>query len=600
MSDMSRFTSFVTFLFLHVIIASAQQDIIEEDPDCPCLGSEAHQFTSKSGNGTCLDARVVTNSSGIQSTHCYPIDYGMKCGFHAKNTPPFCDGDNPPGFCDQPFCFVDHNKCMHSEKSSFAKSRFFPHLYFSFSTCGAEDMVEESLGANNLNGITLRVGVPVISFPFHYKLEEDGEPIFFDTNTSKGVGEWTGIYIDHIREIARLANFDIEWHSVSPGAIKLRRGDAWTGCVTDVGRGLLDLCVAKFWETTERRKIATYTTTIFNDFFYVVVPRPEVDKSITAETGKLFQPFTNGLWITICLVTVLVGISYTLLASSRKTLLADIRANLLKSIYDAAFELLQGTDSSDKSVTLKVVTLSWAFFIMIIIAAYTANLAAFLSREQLLFNVRDIHDCVKKGCNMCSLADHTLEKTIMTKYPKLKLDAKYANPRELNTALFSGKCDAFLASEFDWSLYKEYFQDCKTTFTGEYAVFLQTGWPVADQYAKSMSYWLGKVTTIGDFERLDIVEKHRPIDTCPETFTRWKLEKLATQITVASMTGPLIILLAGIVGAFIVKFTRSVQKRSSRKQRVVRLRRDKRRQVRLMISDSDVCLAQKPTHFHED
>lgn len=587
-------------LLLQLIFTSAVENIVEEDPDCPCLGIHAHNNTPKTGNGTCLDARIVTNSSGIPSTHCFPLEYGMTCATHDVNRGPFCNGKNRPEFCGEPFCYVDHEKCKLSGKSSFVQSKFFPHLYFSYSTCGATDMFEEFFAVNSLSGQTLRVGVPAIYFPYHYKLDENGKPIPFDLNTSKGVGEWTGIYIDFLWEIANLANFEIEFHSISPGAIKQSNGETWSACVIDVGRGLLDLCVSNFWETSERRKIASFTSTIFNDFFKVVVPLPKIDKSIQVEMGKLFQPFTTGLWITICMCTLFVGISYTLLASNRKSSIRDILKNLWGSIYDATFELLQGTDSSDRSPALKLVSLSWAFFILIIIAAYTANLAAFLSREELIFRVTDIHDCIDKGCKMCSLQSGVLKTTFMRKFPKLQLDLKFAGVRELNVGLSSGRCDALIASEFDWFLERNAFKDCQTTFIGEHAIFFKVGWPIVERYQKSFSYWLGKTSEIGEFKTLDIVGKYRPHNTCPDPFNRLEREQLASQITVASMTGPLVILLAGMIGGFALRFAKCIRKKSNNRRRMGQVRRDKRRQVKLMIADSDLQLPEKPPDTHEE
>lgn len=590
---------FIIFL-LHLIIVIAQQDTFQElDPDCPCIGIHAHNNTPKTNDGNCLEARIVTNSSMMFSTHCYPIDYGIGCRAHDKNNAPFCNGEVPPEFCDQPFCYVDPHECKHSGNSSFVQSKFFPHLFYSFSTCGASGKFEEHMVIDSLRGQTLRVGVPAIYFPDHYKLDENGELIFFDKNTSKGVGEWRGIYIDHIKDISSLGGFNIEWHSVSPGAIELRDGDAWAACVVDVHRGLLDLCVGNVWETLGRKKIASFTTSIYNDFFKVVVSIPKIERSIVKEMGKLFQPFTIGLWITIIGVTVLVGITYTLLSSPRRTLLSYIRENLFSSIYDAALELLSGTDSPDRSLALKFVSLTWAFFILITIAAYTANLAAFLSQAEITFKVTDIHDCVNKGCNLCSLRSPAVEKTLSSKFPSLILDANYDNAKELNADLLSGKCDALVVSELYWSFNAGLDKDCATTFVGEFSFFFQVAWPVADQYAKALSYWLGTLEERGEFHELDIVQKYIPVNSCPEPMNEQQRDKLAMQITARSMLGNLIILVAGIVGAFALKFAKCIKRRKERKTRMIRLRQTGRRRVRFMRAESDPTETETAKDIHE-
>ena len=218
---------------------------IIEDPTCPCLGNVTHTNSIKSFNDTCLDIQIESMSTKVLSSYCYPPNYGTSCEAHDMNLAPFCSDPNDQApFCNAPFCYIDPAKCKLSENNSYSQSSIFPHLFFSYTTCGSNDDWK-SLIAKNINGVTLRVGVPTLRYPDHFRLDTNGDPILFDMDINAGVGELKGIYIEMLEKLALHANFTVQYESVSAYARKVH-GSGWDACVEDVGRGILDMCVGNF------------------------------------------------------------------------------------------------------------------------------------------------------------------------------------------------------------------------------------------------------------------------------------------------------------------------------------------------------------------
>ena len=66
----------------------------------------------------------------------------------------------------------------------------------------------------------------------------------------------------------------------------------------------------------------------------------------------------------IVLATIVVGASYTILDSNRKTTMSDMHEKIVESFYVATMELINGThENKDKPMYHKIVTVTWSFFV---------------------------------------------------------------------------------------------------------------------------------------------------------------------------------------------------------------------------------------------
>ena len=93
------------------------------NPDCPCIDSSrvlevtsnCEVELSNGGNSTEILQGVISGNT------CYPVTYGSKaCSRHDLVADPLCALDRPtemrPAYCDDPFCYVDLNKCKASSE----------------------------------------------------------------------------------------------------------------------------------------------------------------------------------------------------------------------------------------------------------------------------------------------------------------------------------------------------------------------------------------------------------------------------------------------------------------------------------------------------
>ena len=547
-------TSFLIIAFQCQASAQNQMISIVEDPTCPCLGDMVHLNTPKSRNNTCLDVQIAFKSNSTK--YCYPPSYGSNCASHDKGLEPFCNDPNiQRDFCDSPFCYIDPSKCKLSENNSYSQSHFFSNLYYSYTTCGSNDRWREFPITEQLKGETLRVGVPALYYPDHFKFDADGNPIFWNPDISAGVGDFQGIYIDLLTKLSLFGGFNVHYESVSAHALKEHQS-TWDACIQDVAHGILDMCVGNYWETTERREKVQFSTAIFNENFYMRTPLPQEDKTFKSKMQIIFKPFTGTLWLTIILATIGVGISYTILDSKRKTSMSGITGKIAESIYSATMELMNGANQNeDTPAYIKSVTVTWSFFVLIIIASYTANLAAFLAQTKVNHKYTSVTDCIGNHCNLCHGLSATIRNSLQNKFPSLRRFHQFPVREEVPIALSNGTCDIYLESKHSWEFKEELWGDCKTMWLGDFVLSFKVGWPVSLPLLAPMNYWVGRGLEVG---ALDVAfRKFSPIPGCVEPVENNQVGPSVNPIGVESMTAPLLLLGSGICFGMIYKFLKS-------------------------------------------
>jgi len=325
----------------------------------------------------------------------------------------------------------------------------------------------------------------------------------------------------------------------------------WTQCAHDVKRGLVDMCVGNFWETTERRAVSQFSTAIMTESFYLLVPLPKEEK-FTADTPlKLFSPFTASLWLTIVGVTFIVGITSEFLGSGVRSR-TNFGVQAIRSVYRSSMQMLRGTDSpKTKSFANKPLEIAWAFFILIVVSTYTANLAAFLSQKREIYNISSINECLAKNCLICFTTSYTLESLTKELYPDLHYNNSY--PKDnilLLNDLREGKCDAVMISKYQWNTYRSFLRKCDVTFIGNFVLQFKVAVPVSDTISKAITYWIGKSNDENGIA--NILKKYQPDQECHNSVAYDEIIE-TEQITVWMMTGPLLMLVLSAIVGFLIK-----------------------------------------------
>lgn len=158
--------------------------------------------------------------------------------------------------------------------------------------------------------------------------------------------------------------------------------------------------------------------------------------------------------------------------------------------------------------------MAWAFFIMIIIAIYTTNLAAFLSQKNKIYNISSINDCLAQNYLTCFQNSYALESLSKELYPNLRYNNSYTHDalHLMIHDLREGKCDAVLISKYHWNSNPAFWGECDVTLIGNFVLQFKVAIPVSDTISKAITYWIGKKKDQNEF--VNILRKHQPDHTC--------------------------------------------------------------------------------------
>ncbi|KAE8739666.1 hypothetical protein FOCC_FOCC014824 [Frankliniella occidentalis] len=216
-----------------------------------------------------------------------------------------------------------------------------------------------------------------------------------------------GFCMDLLQELAKTINFTYSL-ALSPdglfGNYVIRNTTVggkkeWTGLIGELVNERADMIVAPLTINPERAEFIEFS----KPFKYQGITILEKKPSRSSTLVSFLQPFSNTLWILVMVsVHVVALVLYLLdrfspfgrfkLANTDGT--EEDALNLSSAIWFAWGVLLNSGigEGTPRSFSARVLGMVWAGFAMIIVASYTANLAAFLVLERPKTKLTGIND----------------------------------------------------------------------------------------------------------------------------------------------------------------------------------------------------------------
>lgn len=520
----------------------ASNATVNGSASCPCL----YVNHSKA-------ERVGIYASG---TYAFDSDYGSaKCETWDMNVHPTCTNtSSKPAYCKEKWCYIDPDIC-HDSKFSYYESVAIPgsDLFYSYATCGADgtDWDTDSVSAS-LSGMTLTVAIPTTEYPDQFIYDDDGEVVSGRHVNESELSRLTGSVIDLFEVIAENAGFTIEYTTVSSGSYYEHPESSYTACVADVSKGLLDLCVGRFWTTKTRLTMTSFSAPLEIDIYKMLVPRPATSESLVAYFVHPFAPFDQNLWCAIVATILMVGLVRAKLQVNE----AHFRENakiysmygaIKHEVYETMMEFLTMAPEKHLSsdIAPRILSVGFAIFALLIVSAYTANLAATLTTEILdTDGITSLSRCADKGCTLC--VQPAVYSDVTDVYGDYTIDFYSAGDGTIATfgdAILDGKCDSALLEKHSTDvLYNiDEYQDvpCDHYYLSETLMWIPTAFPVRTEYARTISYWTRKFVEDGTMD--EIFEEYLPSipAVCDPFVDSQAAGSASTQITIRDMATPL-------------------------------------------------------------
>ncbi|XP_006559740.1 NMDA receptor 1 isoform X1 [Apis mellifera] len=401
-----------------------------------------------------------------------------------------------------------------------------------------------------------------------------------------------GYCMDLLKELSKTINFTYSL-ALSPDGqfgnyiIKNNSGGKkeWTGLIGELVNERADMIVAPLTINPERAEFIEFS----KPFKYQGITILEKKPSRSSTLVSFLQPFSNTLWILVMVsVHVVALVLYLLdrfspfgrfkLANTDGT--EEDALNLSSAVWFAWGVLLNSGigEGTPRSFSARVLGMVWAGFAMIIVASYTANLAAFLVLERPKTKLTGINDARLRN-TMENLTCATVKGSAVDMYFRRQVELSnmyrtmeannYDTAEEAIRDIKIGKLMAFIwdSSRLEF----EAAQDCELVTAGE--LFGRSGYGIGLQKG---SLWADAVTlAILDFHESGFMESldnhwilRSNVQQCEQ------LEKAPNTLGLKNMAGVFIVVGVGIIGGIgLIIIEVAYKKHQIRKQKKMELAR---------------------------
>ncbi|CAF3729328.1 unnamed protein product [Adineta steineri] len=224
---------------------------------------------------------------------------------------------------------------------------------------------------------------------------------------SNGSISFEGYCIDMLDEIARRLNFNYSIRIAADAAYgKEDENGQWSGIIGELTRRSADLGIGALTITYPREQVIDFTKPFMTFGITILFRKP------LRTRPKLFaflEPLTVEVWLFMAIAYI--GVSLFLFSMARfspyewqspysckrNSEYLINRFTIVNCFWFTIGSLMKQTiDYGPRSLSTRVLIGSWWFFSLIMIASYTANLAAFLTTKRLKSPIDDIEALAKQ------------------------------------------------------------------------------------------------------------------------------------------------------------------------------------------------------------
>ncbi|KAI9525409.1 hypothetical protein NQZ68_005955 [Dissostichus eleginoides] len=378
-----------------------------------------------------------------------------------------------------------------------------------------------------------------------------------------------GFCIDILKKIARNVKFTYDLYLVLNGKHGKKINNMWNGMVGEVVYKKAIMAVGSLTINEERSVAIDFSVPFVETGISVMVSR----SNGTVSPSAFLEPFSASVWVMMFVMLLLVTAIAVFLFEFVSPLGFNRNLAQGKDPHGPSFTigkavwLLWGLVFNNsvpvqnpKGTTSKVIVSVWAFFAVIFLASYTANLAAFMIQEEFVDQVTGLSDkkfqspySYSPPFRFGTVPNGSTERNIRKNYPNMhQYMTKYHQTGVVDAlvSLKTGKLDAFIYDAAVLNYMAGRDDGCKLVTIGSGYIFATTGYGIALQKG---SYWkrlvdLAILGIIGDGE-MEELEAQWLTGICHSE----KNEVMSSQLDVDNMAG-VFYMLATAMGLSILTF----------------------------------------------
>eukprot|EP00775_Hariotina_reticulata_P004066 gene4066-4313_t len=240
--------------------------------------------------------------------------------------------------------------------------------------------------------------------------------------------------------------------SMQVGSGGLQADGSWSGIMGDLTSGQADVALFPLTLTPERAAAISYTMPFMSDGYALVVQEHQIGAGYTS----FLMPFDGFLWVMLLVALMAFSVFTTALDyMSRRARLNAVREahgdghklqkhrskDRMFDQFMANAMMATGNGSSPQtlSMSIKVWAVAWAFFCIIMLNSYTANLSANLTAYQVTNALSSLKDLAESGRFFGVPADSSVAHFFRNNFDEL---ANKLRPRMMEYRTYEEGADA--------------------------------------------------------------------------------------------------------------------------------------------------------------
>ncbi|XP_051558115.1 glutamate receptor ionotropic, NMDA 2A [Myxocyprinus asiaticus] len=371
-----------------------------------------------------------------------------------------------------------------------------------------------------------------------------------------------GFCIDILKKIARNVKFTYDLYLVTNGKHGKKINNVWNGMVGEVFNKKAVMAVGSLTINEERSEVIDFSVPFVETGISVMVSR----SNGTVSPSAFLEPFSASVWVMMFVMLLIVTAIAVFLFEFISPLGFNRNLAQGKDPHGPSFTigkavwLLWGLVFNNsvpvqnpRGTTSKFIVSVWAFFAVIFLASYTANLAAFMIQEEFVDQVTGLSDrkfqspySYSPPFRFGTVPNGSTERNIRKNYPDMhQYMVKYhqTGVHDALVSLKTGKLDAFIYDAAVLNYMAGRDDGCKLVTIGSGYIFATTGYGIALQKG---SYWkrhvdLAILGIIGDGE-MEELEAQWLTGICHNE----KNEVMSSQLDIDNMAGVFYMLAAAM------------------------------------------------------
>ncbi|THK33259.1 ionotropic receptor 25a [Diachasma alloeum] len=216
---------------------------------------------------------------------------------------------------------------------------------------------------------------------------------------------WEGYCIDFIQKLSEKMNFDYDLVIPEDNSFghKLPSGK-WNGLVGDLSRGETDIAIGALTMTSEREEVIDFVAPYFEQSGILIVMRKPVRetslfKFMTVLRVEVWLSIVGALTLTAIMIWILDKYSPYSARNNKRIYPYPCREFTLKESFWFALTSFtpQGGGEAPKALSSRTLVAAYWLFVVLMLATFTANLAAFLTVERMQAQVQSLEQLARQS-----------------------------------------------------------------------------------------------------------------------------------------------------------------------------------------------------------